>query len=211
MTGPIAAYAARIGLLLSVLPAASAQTSPQGFLYTHLQSFEAKARFTPQTHKQRLHAYLLSLAGPATLFTEASAAGLSQAINSPWQWGQGASGYGKRFANDMAYNGVRCSLAYLSSNLLHEDDRYFASEDRRTWPRIRHAVVSVFAAHKNNGDTVFATSSLIGIAGASVISRAWVPDSWQNGSSVARSMGISIAGSAGFNLAREFLPNLLHK
>ena len=55
---------------------------------------------------------------------------------------------------------------------------------------------------------------MIGIAGASLISRAWSPVSWQTPSGTARSMGISIAGTAGFNLAREFLPDIvrhLHK
>ena len=62
----------------------------QGFLYQHLQSFEAGARLTPQTRMQQLHRYVLSLAGPATLVVEASGSGLSQAIDSPWRWGQGS-------------------------------------------------------------------------------------------------------------------------
>lgn len=210
MTGSFVARIVPVALTFAAIQAASAQTTPRDFIVTHLQSFEAKARFTPQTQKERLHAYLLTLAGPVTLVTEAGAAGLSQALNSPWEWGQGGAGYGKRFANDMAYNGVRASLTYASSIWLHEDDRYFASEDTRTWPRLRHAVVSVFTAHKNNGDTVFATSSLIGITGASLISRAWSPDSWQNGTSVVRCMGISVAGLAGFNVVREFLPDMIH-
>jgi len=205
-----------IALLLALaaakaVPAQQIQPAPMGFLYTHLQSFEAKSRFVPQTPKERFHAYIRNLIGPATLVTESAAAGIGQALNSPWEWGQGGSGYAKRFANDMAYNGVRVSLTYLGSSWLHEDDRYFASEDRRTWPRIRHAVVSVFVAHKPDGSTVFASSSVMGIVGASVISRAWSPDSWQTGSNVLRSMGISVAGTVGFNLVREFLPDIIRR
>jgi hypothetical protein len=214
MTGHPAVWTARIALLLSTLHVAAGQSSPEAFLYKELQSFEPQARFKPQTPKQRLHAYLLTLAGPATLVTEAGAAGLSQIVDSPSQWGQGAAGYGKRFANDMAYNGVRYSLAFGTSILLQEDDRYFASEQRGAWHRARHALASVFTAHKSDGRTVFATSSMIGIAGASLVSRAWSPVSWQTPSGTARSMGISIAGTAGFNLAREFLPDIvrhLHK
>jgi len=50
------------------------------------------------------------------------------------------------------------------------------------------------------GRTVFATSSLVGIAGASLISRAWSPESWQTPSGTARSMAISVAGAAGLNI-----------
>jgi len=211
MTGHVAATTVRIAVLFCALRVAAAQTAPRAFLYKQLQSFEAEAKFTRQTSKQRLHAYLISLAGPATLVTEAGAAGLSQAVGSPWQWGDGAAAYGKRFANDMAYNGVRCSLRYASSILLNEDDRYFASERKGAWPRVRHALASVFTAHKGDGRTVFATSSVIGIAGASLISRAWSPESWQTPSGTARSMAISIGGAAGFNLAREFLPDIVHR
>ena len=211
MTGYLALRSARIGLALAALHVVAAQTAPQTFLYKYLQSFEPDAKFTPQTRKERLHAYLLSLAGPATLIGESGAAGVSEAIGSPWQWGRGAAGYGKRFANDMAYNGVRCSLTYASGNLLNEDDRYFASGEKRAWPRVRHALASVFTAHKSDGRAVFATSSMVGIAGASLISRIWSPTNWQTPSATARSMAISIAGTAGFNLVREFLPDIVHR
>jgi hypothetical protein len=211
MTGHSGVRTARIALLFWTLHVAAAQTTAQTFLYKHLQSFEAEAKFKPQTRKQRLHAYLLTLAGPATLVTEGGAAGLSQAINSPWQWGQGAAGYGKRFANDLAYNGVRCSLTHIGSILLNEDDRYFTSEEKGAWPRLRHAIASVFTAHKSDGRTVFATSSVVGIAGASLISRAWSPENWQTPNGIARSTAISIAGAAGFNVAREFLPDIVHR
>jgi hypothetical protein len=196
--------------VLSALHVAAVQTAHQGFLYTHLQSFDAEAKFTPQTRKHQLHGYLLSLAGPTTLAAEASAAGLSQAIDSPRQWGQGVAGYGKRFVNDLAYNGVHCSLTYASSILLNEDNRYFAAEEKGAWPRVRHALAGVFTAHNRGGRTVFTTSSMVGIAGASLISRTWSPESWRTPTGTARSMAISVAGAAGFNLVREFLPGIVH-
>jgi hypothetical protein len=211
MTGSLAVRTACIVSAFAALHPAAAQTTPQTFLYKQLQSFEPQEKFKPQTRKQRLHLYLLSMTGPATVVGEAGAAGLSQAIGSPWQWGGGAAGYGKRFANDLAYNAVRCSLAFGSSILLKEDDRYFASDEKGTWPRVKHALASTFTAHKSDGRTVFATSTVVGIAGASLISRAWSPDSWQTPSAVFRSMGISVAGTAGFNLVREFLPDIVHR
>lgn len=203
--------AARIALVLAALHVVVAQNTSQSLLDKHLQSFKAEAKLTPQTRKQQLNAYLLSLAGPATLLPEAGGAGLSQAIDSPWEWGQGAAGYAKRFGSNLAYNGVSCSLTYAGSILLNEDNRYFASQEKGTWRRARHALGSVFIAHKRDGRTVFATSSMAGIAGASLISRAWSPASWQTPAGTAGSMAISIAGAAGYNLAREFLPDIVHR
>ena|SRR5579871_4182645 len=205
--------ALRTALAAATLAAchAAAQTTPRDALSKYLQSFEAAEQFTPQTRSQRLHAYLLSMAGPATLVAEAGAAGFSQAIGSPWQWGDGAAAYAKRFVNDMAYNAVRYSLSNLSGILLNEDDRYFASKDAGKWRRTRHAIASVFIAHKPDGQTVFAVSSVIGIAGASAVSRAWSPPNWQTASATTRSIGISVAGAAGFNVVREFLPEIVRR
>jgi hypothetical protein len=207
--GHSAGRIARIGLALCVLRVAAAQTAPQDFLYKHLQSFEAEAKSRPPTRKERLHAYLIGMAGPVILLREAGAAGLSQALDSPPEWGQGAAGFGKRFANDMAYNGVRCSLTYAGSLLLKEDDRYFASEQKGVWPRVRHAVTSVFTAQKDDGRMVFSTSSVAGFVGAGLISRAWSPPSWRTPDATARSIGIDIASAAGFNLVREFLSDIV--
>jgi hypothetical protein len=202
----------RYVLVLLTLQVGLAQTVVPGrsFLHKQLQAFQAEEKFKPQTQRQRFHTYLLSLAGPVTLITEAGAAGMSQGIGSPWQWGDGLAAYARRFGNDMAYNGVRQSLAYTCSMLLHEDDRYFALRQEGEWRRTWHAVAGVFTAHKPDGRAVFATSSLVGIAGASLISRAWSPESWQTPSATARSMAISVAGAAAFNIVREFLPDVLH-
>lgn len=202
----------RIALLFLTLPACLAQTAPpaSGFLYKQLQAFQADEKFKPQTASQRLRLYWLSLVGPLTVVTEAGAAGLSHAIGSPRQWGDGSAAFGLRFGNDLAYNGVRQSIAFSAAFLLHEDDRYFLSGETGAWRRTRHAIAGVFAAHKPDGRTVFATSSLLGIAGASGISRAWSPDNWQTPSATARSFAISVAGAAGLNIVREFLPDLVH-
>jgi hypothetical protein len=203
----------RIALAFLTLHVCLAQTAPppSGFLYKQLQAFQSVEKFKPQSKSQRLHLYVLSLVGPVTFVSEAGAAGLSHVIGSPRQWGDGMSAYGLRFGNDLAYNAVRQSITFGSAILLHEDDRYFLSEETGAWRRTRHAIAGVFTAHKPNGRTVFAVSSLLGIAGASGISRAWSPDNWQTPSATARSFAISVAGAAGLNVVREFLPGIVHR
>jgi hypothetical protein len=188
-----------------------AQTEPQGFWSKQVQYLEAPETFTPQTSSENLHAYLLSMAGPIPILSEAASAGIAQALNSPPEWGQGAAGFGKRFGNNLAYNGMRQSLAYASSILLNEDDRYIASREQGIWRRTRHALVGVFTGHKPDGRAVFATSNMVGIVGASAIQRAWLPARWQTALQTANSVAISLAGTAGSNLVREFLPDFIHR
>src|SRR5437879_6267655 len=67
----------------------------------------APAEHTPLTPKQRFHDYAMSVIGPVPVFSAAASAGISQGIDSPVEWGQGARGYGRRFANNLAFNAVR--------------------------------------------------------------------------------------------------------
>src|SRR6476646_3718246 len=66
----------------------------------------------PQTAGQRFHDYAVSTIGPLAIISEAASAGIGQWRDSPHEWGQGGSGYGKRFGNNMAYNAVRTTLTY---------------------------------------------------------------------------------------------------
>src|SRR5262250_1575858 len=52
----------------------------------------------PLSPKQKFHLSLRLLVDPTTVAAAGAAAGIQQAKNSYWEWGQGAEGYGKRFA-----------------------------------------------------------------------------------------------------------------
>ena len=163
------------------------------------------------TEKERFQQYALDTAGPFPLFGEAVGAGLSQWMNSPKEWGQGWGAFGKRYASDLAYNAVRQTIAYGVSTVFHEDYRYFASVRQGFWPRAGHALVSTFTARHPDGRDTFSMSSVTGVAGASAISSIWGPSSTKGVENIAANAGISFAVTAGLNVAREFLPDILHK
>jgi len=48
------------------------------------------------TPGERFGNYVIRIVGPQALITTAAAAGISQAENTPKEWGGGAEGYGKR-------------------------------------------------------------------------------------------------------------------
>jgi hypothetical protein len=49
------------------------------------------------------------------------------------------------------------------------------------------------------------------MATASTLSLAWAPESWQGADNAAISFGLTYAGIAGLNVAREFVPGILRK
>ena len=165
---------------------------------------------TPQTSQQRFQDYALSTVGPFAIVSEAASAGLGQWRDSPREWGQGGSGYGKRFANDMAYNAVRTTITYGLAEVLHEDNRYFASNQDGFKSRILYALESP-AMSRRNGRRTVSISSLTGMVGVSCISLAWAPPSWQGADNAAQNFALTYVGIAGFNVIREFVPDLIRK
>jgi hypothetical protein len=180
----------------------------QGFVDTAV-GWISPAQDTPLTASQRWHDYWTQTAGPGAVLSEAVSAGFSQWENSPPEWGQGGSGYGKRFANNVAYNGVRNTLQHGTAALLHEDNRYFASERTTVAGRFVYALASPVTARRRSGARSLSISGVTGIVGVSLISRAWSPASWQGADNVAISAALTYAGTAGVNLAREFVPGIV--
>jgi len=163
----------------------------------------------PFSQKARLHRYLQNLAGPVPLLFEATAAATMLGLDRPPEWGQEASGYFRRFGNDFAFNGVRSTLSYVTANLSREDNRYFASGKSGTWARVTHAMASTVIAHGPNGGERVSVSAITGVVGASIISRTWLPPSFQGGSSIGRSIAFSFAAEAGFHVFQEFVPDII--
>lgn len=194
--------------LVTPVPAPPATPAPNGILDKVL-AMAGPADQKPQTRKQAFHTYLLSTIGPVPILGEAAGAGISQWTNSPSEWGQGWGAYGKRFGNNMAYNGVRQTITFGGGLALHEDTRYFASRSKGFWPRTKHALVSTFTARHPDGKQKFAVSSVAGVIGAASISSVWAPSSWKGIDNISQNAGVSFAFTAGFNVVREFLPDIL--
>jgi hypothetical protein len=163
------------------------------------------------TEKKRFHLYVVSTAGPVPLLGEAVGAAISQWEDSPKEWGQGWSAYGKRYGGNLAYNAVRQTITYGTSAVFHEDNRYFASHKHGFWARTGYAVLSTVTARHPDGRQTFSVSSVTGVIGASAISGIWGPPSWKGIENISGNAGISFASTAGFNIVREFLPDLLRR
>jgi hypothetical protein len=165
---------------------------------------------TRLNQKARFQQYLLFTAGPLPLLGELAGSGINQWTNTPPEWGQGWGAYGKRLGSNLAYNAVRQTITYGISAALDEDNRYFSSH-KHGFARIGYAVISTVAARKSDGRRVFSISSVAGVAGASAISSIWGPPSYKGIGNMSKNAGISLGVTAGFNIFREFLPDILHR
>jgi hypothetical protein len=197
-------------VVLSLFTTTNAWAQSQPASLPRVLSFLSPAENVPQTRAERFHDYLLATVGPFACVAEAAGAGIQQWRDSPHEWGQGGEGFGKRLGNNMAYNAIHQTITYGLSEALHEDNRYFKSKKQGFGGRLLYALESPAMAYKNGRRTV-SISSLSGIAGAAGISQAWAPHSWRGADNAAANFGLTYAGIAGLNVAREFVPDLIKK
>jgi hypothetical protein len=165
---------------------------------------------SPMTAVVRLKEFEDDTIGAFPLIRAAADAGVSQGIDSPPEWG-GAAGFTERFANDLAINGVHQAISFGAGTLFHEDNRYFPSGKSTAKGRVMHALLSPFETHREDGRVAFGYSNVLGAVGAGFASRLWLPPSQQGGDNIARCIGYSFLGEAGFNTFREFVPDLIRK
>src|SRR5438067_247654 len=69
------------------------------------------ALLPPLTARQKVARRTLGLVDPVTLFSSAFSAGFGQLRDKPPEWGQGAEGYGRRYANAEGFTAVRNGVA----------------------------------------------------------------------------------------------------
>lgn len=158
------------------------------------------------TEKTRLRSYFFDAFGPYPIIGAAFGAGLSQAGNTPPDWEQGATGYGKRFGSDFGIAAVTTTARYGLARAFREDTLYYRCECKGLFPRLSHAVVSSFTSRRgDDGHRVFSFPALIApYAGTFTAVYGWYPDRY--GAKDALRMGnYSLLGSIGGNLGLEFI------
>jgi hypothetical protein len=133
-------------------------------------------------------------------------AAIGQAMNTPSEWGQGWGAYGERYASGLGGTLSRQTFAFTLESVLHEDPRYFPSEEKTKGARIKNVLKSVVITRTDSGDDRFAYARVISAFGAGQLVNAWQPPSNDHVSDGIERAFIVLGVDAGFNLMQEFLP-----
>ena len=167
--------------------------------------------WSPITRKQRWDQYVDMTFSPIAGLGALTGAAVSQAINSPEEWGQGWGPYGIRVTSSYGSTLVGNTIQYATSALFREDNRYFPSPSEGFSGRLGHVLVSPYVARNTEGRKRFSASSLMGSAGYSGIQLAWSPSSWQGWNNVGINYLIWYGQTAGVNLAKEISTSLVRR
>jgi len=189
-------------------PSPVSRTIDHLFNYLNMAGAEKASQFQPLTQRQRTQIYVKTMVNPLGYLKAGFSAGLDQWKDKPTEWEQGASGYGKRFANILGQYSIQRTVTFGLSSLLHEDNRYFNSGKKGLWPRVGYAVASGILARDDDGSRHLSVSQLTGVAAGAFLSRTWLPPSQQSVEDGAVSFGLTTASNMGFGVVKEFLPDI---
>jgi len=165
------------------------------------------ATYVFPTSRQRFNRYVRNTVGPVSLARSAASAGLSQWDNDPLEWGQGAEGYGKRFASNFGKNAIRHTVQYGLSEAFRLDTGFQRSKRKGFWPRLSDALVQNVTSRTRSGKRVLSAPIFVGVYTSSIISsETWYPSrySYKDG---LRSGTYSLATGFALNALREFVIN----
>ena len=180
----------------------------QVFNYLNMAGTEKASEFQPLTQHERNQIYVKTMVNPLGYLKAGFSAGIDQWNDKPSEWEQGATGYGRRYANILGQYSIQRTVTFILSSGLYEDNRYFNSGKNGLWPRTRYAVASGILARHDNGSRHLSVSQLGGVAAGAFLSRFWQPQSQRSVGDGAVSFGISMASNMGFGIVKEFLPDI---
>jgi len=174
------------------------------------QLLRAGEPFTPLTAQQKWRVFVRHTYAPSTFINAGLDAGYTQATRGQAGYGQGAAGFGRRLGASLAVSESDTFFErFLFPTLLHQDPRYFHAPlglgtKQRTW----FAMEQVAVGYSDSGRRGFNCSHVCGALASLAISNAYLPRRDTGIAPTFGRWGISLASDAGFNVLREFWPDI---
>lgn len=144
---------------------------------------------------------------PAAWLRVGAQAGLDQWLDSPHPWGQGAEGYGRRFASAAGARFIRQALAFGLDTTLHEEPHFLRMGNSGVKARIGSVFRQTLVCYNSSGTYTFSFWRVGSAYGSAFISNTWRPHGFDNvGDGLVRG-SLGLLGDTGTNALKEFLPD----
>jgi hypothetical protein len=172
---------------------------------------DAGAHLPPLTSGQKF-GLATQYFNPYTFLFVGVEAGINQASNKPEQYGQGAEGYGKRYGAGFA-DGLTDTIftTGMYPSLFHQDPRYYRLGNGGFWHRTGYAASRILVTRQDSGRKMFNFSEILGSLTSSAIGVTYYPASQRDLSHVASRACVEFGFDAGFNVLKEFYPDIRRK
>ena len=217
----IAAYTRKGGIVMRVVKRAvvvwvvmvvaafsvSSQEATKSQTTTQSTNQVTNSDYVFPTDEERFKRYIKRTIGPGRLAWSAATAGINQWTNHPEEWGQGAKGYGRRYASSLGENAIRQTVTYGLDSAMGLDTGFQRSKREGFFPRFKDALLQNVTSRTRKGNRVVSVPRLAGVYTGAIISReTWYPERY-NYKDGLRSGTKSLITGFGINLVREFVFN----
>ncbi len=161
---------------------------------------------------EKFHLFMQDSIEPTNFVGAALDSGFAQAGDDDPSFGQGTVGYAKRYGATLADSVSRGFFhTYLFPVVFRQDPRYYRRLEGSPGARIGHALSHVFVAESDSGHRMFNFSEWLGTTASATLSNTYHPGNSRGIGPVCQRVGVSIAGDMGFDVLREFWPEVVHK
>lgn len=197
----------------------SAPQKHQNRINTTIEVLEKRSIFFPEiatspgplSVKQKFELFAGESVAPSRFLGAAAGAGISQARNSLDGYGQGISGYGKRFGSSMATAASRNFFGtFLISSMLHRDPRYFLTLHGGPGHRIGYALSRIVVSRTDEGKNAANWAGMIAPLLAEGLANSYLPVKEQTAGRTFQRYGIRIGLNTAGNALREYWPTIFH-
>ncbi len=181
-------------------------------LHPHHPHYKPGLKLCTLETSDKFRLFVSDLVDPLTFAGAGFNAGLDQAHGYDRSLGAGASGYGKRYlANYADEASGRFFTGFFYPTLFGEDPRYYRMGRGSKPKRMLHAVSHVFVGYRDSGRRMINLSEWIGTASAITLGNTYHPDNKRGMYPVARWTLYTAGMDMGFDILREFLPEICRK
>ena len=211
MTGVKRAVGVLVLMVVAAFSASSQETTQSQTTQTQTTQQSTnqvtKSDYVFPTPRERFNRYVKSTVGPTRLAWTAASSGINQWTNSPEEWGQGAKGYGRRFASALGENAINQTVTYGLDSAMGLDTGFKRSKREGFFPRLKDALLQNVTSRTRNGNRVISVPRLAGVYTGALVSRqTWYPERY-NYKDGLRSGTKNLLTGFGINLVREFVIN----
>ena len=161
------------------------------------------------TGHQRVHLFVLQTFTTPGIYVKTTFLALvNQASGTPYEWGGGFEGFGRRAASSYARSSIQNVFSAAGNAVLHYEPRYDRCRCAGFGSRTKHALMRNFVTYNKTEKELRPQFALYGAAfGAGILSSLWKPDGrlWTNGwQGVQTQVGLGMLS----NWIAEFAPEI---
>jgi hypothetical protein len=173
---------------------------------------EQNQEIAPLSAGEKFKLNALNAFDPGSFLVAGITAGVQQAEGTYPEWGQGAAGYGRRFAGAFADQTIESfATSAVFPSLFRQDPRYFRLGQGSFLHRAGYAFSRIVVTRTDAGGSAFNISEVLGASSAAAIGVAYHPAADRTAGGAAQILGTDIAIDSMFNVFREFWPDIQHK